>query len=249
MAGVNPERRRVKSANRNVRGQSSVDDLTLRGAVTGLASLYAVRGQLSDPLALIVWENIGYLIDDERRSALFEEFVDRVGLQPARIVHAPVPVLTDIARRGGMSPQTRVERLRLIGALAIAECDGDLAGRLGCLPLAKARTLLRKFPAIGDPGADKILLFAGIAVLPALDSNGLRAMVRMGFCAEEKSYAQTYKAAITVLAKDGETDAAWLKRAYVILREHGKTLCKRAAPICEPCPLDRQCAHRMVAKL
>jgi endonuclease III len=40
--------------------------------------------------------------------------------------------------------------------------------------------------------------------------------------------------------------AAALKRAYLVLREHGKTLCKRAAPICEPCPLDKACAHRPV---
>jgi endonuclease III len=71
----------------------------------------------------------------------------------------------------------------------------------------------------------------------------------MGFCAEEKSYKQSYKGAVAVLAKEGKPDATWLKRAWLILREHGKTLCKRAAPICEPCPLDRICAHRMVAKL
>jgi endonuclease-3 len=115
--------------------------------------------------------------------------------------------------------------------------------------LPKARTLLRKFPGIGDPGTDKILLFAGIDARPALDSNGLRAMVRMGFCAEEKSYGQTYKSAIAALAQHGEGGAVWLKRAYVVLREHGKALCKRSAPICEPCPLDRACAHRMTAKL
>ena len=69
------------------------------------------------------------------------------------------------------------------------------------------------------------------------------------FCAEEKSYGQTYKAAVAVLAKDGRPGAAWLKRAWIALREHGKALCKRAAPICEPCPLDRACAHRMTAKL
>jgi endonuclease-3 len=224
-------------------------ELSLQAAIATLSSLHSISDQPDTPLALIVWENVGYLIDDERRNALFGEFAKRVGLDAARIANAPAAVLTDIARRGGMNPQTRVERLKRIGELAISECDGDLAGRLRGLPLAKARTLLKKFPGIGDPGADKILLFANIAARPALDSNGLRAMVRMGFCAEEKSYGQTYKAAVAVLAKDGRPDAAWLKRAWIALREHGKALCKRAAPICEPCPLDRACAHRMTAKL
>jgi endonuclease-3 len=224
-------------------------ELTLQGAVAALAKIYAPPEPPHDPLALIVWENIGYLIDDERRSALFAEFEKRVGFAAARIANAPTAVLGDIARRGGMNAQTRVERLKRIGEIAIEECDGDLRDRLKSLPLAKARALLKKFPGIGDPGADKILLFAGIDPRPALDSNGLRALVRMGFCAEEKSYGQSYKGAIAVLAKEGKPDAAWLKRAWLILREHGKTLCKRAAPICEPCPLDRICAHKMVAKL
>jgi endonuclease III len=223
--------------------------LSLVSAIARLEPLYPASEPLSDPLALIVWDNIGYLIDDEHRAALFDEFKDRIGLEAARIANAPTAVLGDIARRGGMNPQTRAERLREIGALAIAQCDGNLAARLRALPLAKARALLKMFPAIGDPGADKILLFSGITVRPALDSNGLRAMVRMGFCVEEKSYGQTYKAAIAVLTRDGRPGARWLKRAYVVLREHGKTLCKRTAPICEPCPLDRACAHRQVAKL
>ncbi len=231
------------------RRAASRRELSLVSAVAALASLYDAPEPLGDALSLIVWENIGYLIDDVRRAALFEEFSKRVGLTAARIAHAPTSTLVDIAKRGGMNPQARVERLKEIGALVITHCDGDLARTLRALPPTRARALLKKFPGIGDPGADKILLFSGVAPCPALDSNGLRALVRMGFCAEEKSYAQTYKGAIAVLACEGQHDAQWLKQAYVVLREHGKALCKRAAPICEPCPLDGACAHRMVAKL
>ncbi|HEY4942592.1 MAG TPA: hypothetical protein VII56_14280 [Rhizomicrobium sp.] len=220
--------------------------VTLKDAVAKLAPLYRASKPLGDPLAILVWENIGYLIDDARRGALFAEFGKRIGLKAHEIANAPMPILTDIAARGGMHPQKRAERLREIGSLAIAACDGDLTAKLKSLPLAKARTLLKKFPAIGDPGADRILLFAGITAQPCLDSNGLRALVRLGLCAEGKSYAQTYKAGIDVLRRDGAPDAAWLKRAYLVLREHGKALCKRSAPICEPCPLDRVCAHRPV---
>ncbi|MGD0189367.1 MAG: hypothetical protein ABSD74_01365 [Rhizomicrobium sp.] len=223
--------------------------LMLVDAVAALAKIYDASPPPGDPLALIVWENIGYLIDDERRNALFDEFGTRIGFKASRIANAPMALLTDIARRGGMNPQTRADRLKQIGALVIAECDGDLVGRLKSLPVAKARTLLKKFPGIGDPGADKILLFSNVDARPALDSNGLRTMARLGFIAEEKSYGRTYKSAVAELERAGRAEAAWLKRAYVVMREHGKTLCKRAAPICEPCPLDRACAHRMVLNL
>jgi endonuclease III len=218
--------------------------IALTTAIARLAPLYPTPEPLRDPLAIMVWENVGYLIDDTRRGELFAEFKKRIGLKAAQIANAPGPVLGDIAKRGGMHPQKRADRLREIGRLAIAECDGDMMGRLRALPLAKARTLLKKFPSIADPGADRIVLFCGIAAQPAINSDGLRAMVRLGFCAEQKAYSQTYRAAIEILRRDGLPDAAWLERAYLVLRAHGRALCKRSAPICEPCPLDRACAHR-----
>lgn len=227
-------------------GRNGEPSISLRAAIAKLAPLYPMGKPLADPLAMLVWENVGYLIDDARRADLFAEFKNRIGLKAREIANAPMPLLADIAGRGGMHPQKRAERLREIGALAISECDGDLPGALRALPLAKARALLKKFPSVGDPGADRILLFAGIASRPSLESNGLRALVRLGFIAEQKSYAQTYKAAVAVLLREFSSEADALKRAYVVLREHGKALCKRAAPICEPCPLDRACAHRPV---
>ena len=225
------------------RGQS--EPLSLKTAVAKLAPLYPAPKPLGDPLAIMVWENVGYLVDDARRAELFAEFKKRIGLKAHEIANAPMTILTDIAKRGGMHPQKRAARLKDIGALAISQCDGDVMGALRGLPLTKARTLLKKFPSIGDPGADRIMLFAGLAPLASVDSNGLRALVRLGFCEERKSYSQTYKAAVAALG-EGAPGADWLKRAYHVLREHGKTLCKRSAPICEPCPLNRVCAHRPV---
>ncbi|HVV65667.1 MAG TPA: hypothetical protein VHC42_09355 [Rhizomicrobium sp.] len=220
----------------------------LKAAVDRLARVYPQKRPLRDPLAILVWENIGYLIDDERRDALFEELRERIGLTAPRLANPSMPALTDIARRGGMHPQTRAERLIEIGKLAISECDGDVLRTLKSLPLAKARALLKKFPSVGNPGADRILLFCDVAASPAVESNGLRALVRMGYCEEEKNYARSYRRAVAALSA-ASSDAAWLKRAYATLRAHGKALCKRSAPICEPCPLDQVCAHRIVSSL
>jgi endonuclease III len=207
---------------------------SLRTVVARLTRLYPLAEPLTDPLAILVWENIGYLIDDARRAELFGEFAKKIGLTAPRIANAPTPTLNDIARRGGMHPQKRAERLVEIGRLAVEECGGDIAGSLRMLPLPKARALLKKFPSVGDPGADRILLFADIAPRPCLESNGLRVLVRLGFCAEAKSYGQTYRNATAALVKEGSADAEWLKRAYVVLREHGKSLCKRSSPHCAP---------------
>jgi endonuclease-3 len=214
----------------------------LKAAIAKLATLYPVPKPMTDPLALIVWDNIGYLIDDTRRAELFEEFRTRVGLDADKIMRAEGSVLLDIAKRGGMNPGTRVSRLKNIAAIA-RECDSGLLAALKSLPLPKARTLLKKFPGIADPGADKILLFSGVSVQPALESNGLRVLVRLGFAPQQSSYTASYKAAVAALAEQGTMERDWLIEAYVVLRAHGQALCKRSAPNCIACPLDKSCAR------
>jgi endonuclease III len=226
-----------------------VPQLALSPAVARLSRAYGAAAPLRDPLQLILWENIGYLIDDEKRAALFEEFGERVGFDAAAIARAPQSVLADIAKRGGMRPGTRVQRWLAIAHIVLAEGGGDLKRTLRTLPLTKARALLKKFPGIGDPGADKILLFAGIAGVPSLESNGLRAMVRLGYAPEEKSYAATYKGACRVLEKAAGGDPRWLMSAYVVLREHGRHLCKRSKPQCMTCMLDKVCDHVALTRM
>jgi endonuclease III len=108
-------------------------------------------------------------------------------------------------------------------------------------PLAKARTALKKFPGIGEPGAEKILLFTGKHALFALESNGLRVLVRLGYAREEKNYSTTYRALRTALAPLESRGAAWLQRAHLLLQRHGQELCKRTAPRCDDCPLLAGC--------
>ena len=120
---------------------------------------------------------------------------------------------------------------------------------LRALPLPKARALLKMFPVIGDPGADKILLLSGIAPRPALDSNGVRSLARLGFFKEQPSYDRSYKAAIEVPVSSGQADRDWLVDAHLLLRELGKTTCKRGEPICTACPLDAICPNAAVSAL
>src|SRR5690242_19400506 len=92
----------------------------------------------SDPFRLVLWENMGALIDDARRAALFAEFGEKVGFAPGRIVTADADLLLSIARKGGMRPEVRVERWQECAALVLEHCGGDLAATLRALPLPKA---------------------------------------------------------------------------------------------------------------
>jgi endonuclease III len=214
-----------------------------------LGRLHAPLAQPPDPLQLILWENIGYLIDDEKRRNLFDAFGERIGFDAARIAAADDAELMPLAAAGGMRPEGRVERWRHIAGIVLEDCDGQLDRTLRSLPIAKARALLRRFPSIGEPGADKILLFAGIDARPCLESNGLRALARLGYFESRGAYAADYRAAIDVMRLKGRNDRDWLVHAWLVLREHGKALCKRTTPICWTCPLDEICLHVMVPNL
>jgi endonuclease-3 len=211
--------------------------------VEALKRTFIVPPVPTEPLRAILWENIGYLVDDPRRRELFDAFETAVGFDPAAICNADETFLFDLAKRGGMRPEVRVQRWRTIGRIVLERCNGDLEGALRTLPLAKARALLKSFPVIGDPGADKVLLFSGIAARPSLESNGLRALARLGFFKEQASYDRSYRSAIEVLVDGGRADRDWLVDAYQLLRELGKSTCRRSEPICQACPLDSTCAH------
>jgi len=188
----------------------------------------------------ILWENIAYLVPDERRRRAYEALRRKTGLRPAGILRLPREELRAIAALGGMQPDRRIEKLLAIAALVQDEFAGDLDS-VRDLPLAKARRALRRFPGIGEPGADKILLFTAMHALPALESNGLRSLVRLGYVEEAKSYSTTYRAATAVLASHVGRGGPWLMRAHQILRTHGQTLCKQNAPRCDECPEAHAC--------
>ncbi|MCI0410793.1 MAG: hypothetical protein L0191_19900, partial [Acidobacteria bacterium] len=101
---------------------------------------------------------------------------------------------------------------------------------------------LRSFPGIGEPGAEKILLFTGRQALLAPESNGLRVLVRLGLVPEAKSYSKMY-AASRQAAKALPPVPSVMQEAHLLLQEHGRTLCKSSAPRCEPCPVARGCAY------
>ena len=104
-----------------------------------------------------------------------------------------------------------------------------------------ARKLLKKFPGIGEPGADKILLYNRAARSLAPDSNVLRVLVRLGFGKMEKDYARTYRSAAENTAAELPSDFRKLIAARELLRRHGQELCRRTAPRCEACPLSPRC--------
>src|SRR2546425_10938207 len=98
--------------------------------------------KVSDPLQMILLENVAYLVSDDQREKAFKALHDRIGLDPVRILSAPESDLLEVARLGGMLPEGRVKKLRSIAQMALREFQGDLKKVLK-LPLAQAKRSLK----------------------------------------------------------------------------------------------------------
>ena len=192
------------------------------------------------PFAMILWENVAYLAKDARRAEAFAELQAKTGLTPAGIRKAKDSVLLAIASKG-IVPANTVQKLRRAAEVA-REGFNDNLGPILDKPLAAAKKDLRRFPAIGEPSAEKILLFNHRHPVLSLDSNGLRVLVRLGYVPEHKNYATMYKSVQRTLAPQLGSDCNFLIRAHQLLRRHGLELCRRASPLCGQCPLRTDCA-------
>jgi endonuclease III len=212
---------------------------TLRAIRSQLEGLYGPWSDPApgDPFHLILWEQVGYLADDERRLHAFRLLEERVGLGPQDLVRAAPETLVEIAAAGGsIAAEERAERMRSSAVHVIERWSGDLRGALA-LPLPEALRALRRFPMIGKPGAEKILLFTRTHPLLALDSNGLRVLLRLGYGREGRSYAQSYESVRAATGPEQRADYDWLVSLHGLLRMHGQRLCRRNEPRCGECPL------------
>jgi endonuclease III len=194
----------------------------------------------SDPFELVLWENVAYLAPPARRAAAFQLLAREVGTSPPEILAAAASALERVTAHGIMKAQFAA-KLRRCAEIALEQFGGDLAAAVSG-PLPKAKRALRAFPGIGEPGAEKILLYAGIHPFLAPDSNALRVLSRLGLIDEESSYARSYAAARALERQIG-ADFKRLRRAHELLQHHGRLTCTRSKPACAGCALAAGCRY------
>lgn len=195
------------------------------------------------PFEMILWEQVAYLANDERRRQAFEALEKRIGLTPQDILRAKPEILEDVAATGGsIAPGKRADRMRATAERVMSEFDGRLEQVLD-LPPDKAVRALAKFPMIGKPGAEKILLLTGTHPVLALDSNAMRVLLRLGYGSEGSSYDQTYREVRAATEAQERADTDWMGTLHQLLRRHGQEVCRNKLPECKRCPLTAKCAY------
>jgi endonuclease III len=141
-----------------------------------------------------------------------------------------------------MIPELRAGRLKQIAEQVQEQFDGDLNAALSRLPLTQVRALLKQFPGIADPGADRIILFGRIAPVAAVPSSCPQVVVRIESGQPPETYNANYRDSQQVLQDQLAETFPARTRAYLLLHRHGHQVCKRSSPKCSICPIARSCA-------
>jgi endonuclease-3 len=215
----------------------------LRDVVSRLERHYGRPKPLpaTDPFRMILWESCAYLVDDERRRAVYDRLISATGGDPERIAAMqPGALARVIAEDGGMRPRRRADKLQRAANLMLDAGRRRLTALCRSAP-ARARAILTAFPGIGDPGADKILMVRGSLKTLAPESNAARVLCRLGFGTADARYARMYRSVIEATTPElPETPTFWVK-GHQLLRQHGQALCKTSTPRCCECPLASRC--------
>jgi len=188
---------------------------------------------------LVAWEKAAYLAPDEKRANTFALLRRKIGLTPKKILAARRAELIDVLASGGIAAPERAENLVKAAELVVGDFDGSL-DEVCRRPLADAKKQLMRIYGIGEPGAEKILLFTRSHRLMGIDSNALRVLTRLGYGREGKSYTATYRSATAAALPELGADIDAVIEANLLLRTHGQTVCK-TTPRCGACVIRDDC--------
>lgn len=221
----------------------------------GLEKFYGKQRAVGpdDPYGMILFINCGYPATDVTCSKGYDALKREVGTTPDKILGASNAELAQATKAGGIVSELRAERLKLIVRILNENFGGDLQWAIKKLMtdektpaekrLRRVKSALKEFPVIGEPSADKILLFAGIAPVAAVPSAFTETPQRILFGRADKNYGKGYRAAQDAIAAEVPETLALRQRAYLLLKKHGQEICKRTKPKCEICPVNRMCAY------
>jgi endonuclease III len=186
------------TGNRRYRQPMTPVRWSVREVVSRLERHYGKPARLrsTDPFDMVLWECCAYLVDDGRRRKVYDRLISATGGNPERIAAMQPAALAQVIKEdGGMRPAMRAEKLQRAADLVLDAGRRVLTALCRSDP-KRARMILKKFPGIGDPGADKILMVQGSLKSLAPESNAARVLCRLGFGTPDPRYDRMYRSVI-----------------------------------------------------
>lgn len=217
---------------------------TLKTILSRLEKVYGRQAPSGpdDPYEMVLYRNAGYPQSEANCARGFAALKRQVGLAPIRILRASDAALRGALKAGGIVPELRAERVREIARRVLEEYDGDLLAELKRVP-ARAKTILASFPTVAEAGAERILLFSGLAPVAALPSNAVHVPLRIGYGRESKSWRASYRSAQQAVEAELPRGLPARRRAWLLFARHGLETCKRTTPLCDDCVINTSCEY------
>jgi endonuclease III len=230
--------------NTNISHSGPYSRLTLREILNRLEKFYGPQEPSFpvDPYEFLVWWYCGYPASDAACTRGWNSLTRDVGIDPGKLLKAKPAKVAAALKPGGMLPELRAKRLQELAFRVENEFGGDLRAALAG-PIPTARKILKSFHGIADPGADRILLFAGISPIAAVPSNCVGVLLRILKGGTGENYSATYREEQRPIATELPEAFEGRTRAHLLLKRHGQQLCKRTNPKCPECPLRSHCAY------
>lgn len=165
---------------------------------------------------------------------------DGVGeITPETLASAPVPRIARAIWHAGLAAQ-KAARIRGLSRTVARKWGGDLEPVLHRSP-QDARRALMSLPGVGPKTADVVLAMVAHAPVFPVDTHIARIARRWNLVR-----GQGYEAVREAL--EAWTPPSKRKAWHLALIAHGRETCKARRPLCESCPVSRDCdwyrAHR-----
>lgn len=141
--------------------------------------------------------------------------------------------LAEVIRPAGYY-RVKARRLRNFIDMLMRDFGGSLDA-LFALPAAALRERVLEVSGIGPETADSIVLYAAARPVFVVDAYTARILYRHGLVDADATYED-----IQSLMQDNlPDDPAMFQEYHALLVEAGKRHCRKAAPLCSGCPLER----------
>ncbi|MFC1963565.1 endonuclease III domain-containing protein [Chloroflexota bacterium] len=186
-----------------------------------------------DPLAELILTILSQNTSDHNSRRAFSSLISTFGDLNA-IADADVEHIVQAINIGGLA-RVKAPRIKRVIEQILAERGSLDLYFLGELPVADAKSWLRRLPGVGPKTVGCVLLFSlGKPVLP-VDTHVYRVAKRLGLIGARVSAEQAHEI-LGDLVPDED-----VYRFHVYLVQHGREVCKSQHPRCAQCVFREDC--------
>jgi endonuclease-3 len=186
-----------------------------------------------DGTSELVWTILSQHTSDVNAGRAYEALVGRFPTWQ-QVVDAPVDLLIEVIRRGGLAQQ-KAPRIQDVLRSIRERTGGYDISFLAEMPLAEAKAWLQSLPGVGPKTTGVVLAFALGMPAMAVDTHIHRVASRLALIGPKVTADEAHDVLEHAIAPER------VFAFHVYLITHGRRVCKALRPLCGACVLASRC--------